>query len=226
MRVRTRAQALILLVLSLALPCCTLPEFSAGVAAVPFDIAEEVEARHGCGGQACTAHESCELHNFQETCVCGTEGPCSSGSSCWKYDTGKLSCVPPILAGGAGCSWEKSCEWGAMCITQTDGGPPACQTLCDTDDIFCDNGAYCIGLLSPPTYFYPLDGVCNVNGKTSVGGSCSTAGDCKANLFCILKYGSTTQGICRYPCDLWNPKCPSAYQCEKLTGGGKVGACY
>ena len=177
-----------------------------------------------CGELICGKNEECVLVDFQRTCSCGAEGPCEVDQECWEYASGELSCAKPVSTGETGCDKVgKECAPGDLCTKSPLGEYYRCMRLCQSSEVFCPDGAFCISLKDPSPYFAPNDGICNVMGKKSAGQSCSYSMDCFPSLFCVNWQSSGA--TCSYPCDRYDPECPPGYSCVDLESGGNIGAC-
>jgi len=186
------------------------------------DIVPEVD-ENLCGGEECGELEVCGLVDFQEACLCGMEGSCPKGKECTAWRSGKLSCEPPVATGKLGCDLgDNECGKGDICITHTPSNGTICAAMCETADMICADGSYCIGLLHPPLGS-KTDGFCNVGGTVKVGDACTVSLDCVATAFCVGVPEGWSE--CFLPCRPGKGDCPYGKECVPLLNTSTEGAC-
>lgn len=176
-----------------------------------------------CAGHVCFENESCGLVNFQESCVCGDEPHCGDGGPCYLYQSGRLSCTPPIPSGSSGCNdGVHECGNGDYCMWHGAREEYICTPLCMSNAVFCDEAEYCIPFADYP-YAAPYDGFCNVGGTTGLGGKCEWATDCIPGAYCV---GTPDGGAeCFLPCRPYKDDCPGVQDCVPLIGKTTLGVC-
>ncbi len=176
-----------------------------------------------CGGAKCSTNEHCGLVDFQQACFCGDHPACGSGKNCTEGESGRLSCEI-LKPGQEGCGYNGlECESGDTCINTSLVGPTKCFRLCKSAEMFCSDGAYCIGLTGTE-YLGGMTGICNLGGNNYYGQSCDSDFDCMPQGMCvnIVDVGAE----CMQPCRVGKSDCPSYQDCEPLIGASWEGVCF